>query len=109
MRLSKCAMKDQKGVKFFLSNTLCSVSRDPAVNCCDEHMYIHTLLQEAYTTDLISIGEITPQSAALTMVMRHIAAQSVQSSTERGKEEEVEGWGGRKCIPPPVFPSLYLD
>lgn len=84
------------------------MSRDPAVNCCDEHMYIHTLLQEAYTTDLISIGEITPQSAALTMVMRHIAAQSVQSSTERGKEEEVEGWGGESASPP-VFPSLYLD
>lgn len=73
------------------SPVLCSVSRDPAARCCDQHMYIYTVLQVAHAIDLISMVEITPQSAVVIMVMRHIAAQSVQSSAER---ERRRGGGG---------------
>lgn len=90
-------MKDQKGVGFLMSNTcepmLCSLSREPAVSGCDEHMCIHTPLQEEHTIDLISMGDTAPQSAALTVVMRHIAAQSVQSSTKGEKESGKDGGG----------------
>lgn len=107
MRLGKCVMRDQKGSLFFFDEqhmqALFCVKR-----ACSEllrwtHVHPHALLQEAHTTDLISMGGIAPQSAVLAVVMRHIAAQSVQSSREREKE----GRGKKKCNPP-VFPLSRL-
>lgn len=98
--------EDQKGVFVFVSNTctgsFCSMSGELAVSCCDERVYIPALLQGGSSIDQVSMGEIVLQSAVLTVVMRHIAAQSVQSSTERARR----GWVG---VQPPPQSSLYLD
>lgn len=52
-----------------------------------------------HTTAFRQAGGVAPQPAALAVAMRHIAAQSERSSTERGEEK----------VQPPLQSSLCLD
>lgn len=110
MRLGKCIMKDQKGAFFYfilMSNTgksaLCSVSREPAVRSCDEHMYIHTQPQEAHTTDLISMGHCSPVCSDDCSHATYCSTISTILNKQGGKENR-EGW----FILPLSYPSSKL-
>lgn len=88
---------------------LCQESR------CNEHTHTHTASRGTHRWFNKAWEKTAPQPAALAVVMRHIAAPSVQSEgKERGERRRggwwmVDGgWWGRESASPRVFPLSRL-
>lgn len=123
MTLGKCVTRDQKGVFFFSfffldeqhmrACALFCVKRAAVMNT-----HTHTASRGTHRWFNKAWEKTAPQPAALAVVMRHIAAPSVQSEgKERGERRRggwwmVDGgwwwWWGRESASPRVFPLSRL-